>query len=541
MKNSPTVRAAIAALAAALAAAASPSRAQAPATGSPISEIRFEGHEVFDPANPDESARIFRLADQVHVRTREAVIRRELLFKPGDPYDPALVAETERNLRRLPLFRKVAIEGVQTSSGTVVYVRTWDSWTLDVAAQFSRVGGANAAKLGLGDRNILGYGKAASVGYAKSGGSVTRSLEYQDPQFLGRRVNYRMSAQEGSDSRAYGLAVSRPFFASITRSQFSGGFDYAEGRTTVLERGIEPIGLARQRSYDANLTYGYAFAATPSLTRRLTVGLRHRRLEFTSVEDPAAAPWIPDAERHTDVQVTGEYQELAYIKQRRVQKLSKDEDVNLGLVVSPSLTYGPRWSVLGATGEETTPAVTISKGAGSGEPQFAVLKAGYSSTYFNGGDPMRLATAETQYYCHVGQVHTLATRVEFDQGWRLDAPHLLYLGDDNGLRGYHAKQLQGTRKFVFNAEDRVFLFQNLMKLVDGGAAAFFDTGSAWQPERRMSLADFKSSVGIGLRLAAARSADNNPVRIDLAHALNDNNFNSRWTVSIQAGHAFTLD
>jgi outer membrane protein assembly factor BamA len=52
------------------------------------------------------------------------VIRRELLIDAGDPYDSLLVAESERNLRALGIFRDVEIDRVETDSGIVLLVRT---------------------------------------------------------------------------------------------------------------------------------------------------------------------------------------------------------------------------------------------------------------------------------------------------------------------------------------------------------------------------------------------------------------------------------
>ncbi len=54
----------------------------------------------------------------------------------------------------------------------------------------------------------------------------------------------------------------------------------------------------------------------------------------------------------------------------------------------------------------------------------------------------------------------------------------------------------------------------------------------------MRAADLRHGVGFGLRLASSRSANNNPVRIDAARALNPNGTRSRWTLSVLAGHAF---
>ena len=52
----------------------------------------------------------FRVADRLHIRTREEIIRQELLFAPGDPLDKEAIAQTERNLRALVFLRDARIE-----------------------------------------------------------------------------------------------------------------------------------------------------------------------------------------------------------------------------------------------------------------------------------------------------------------------------------------------------------------------------------------------------------------------------------------------
>ena len=79
-----------------------------------IRGIQLQPRDIFDP---NERGWLARMANRLHFQTRRAVIRRELLFRVGQPYDSALVAESERNLRSLGVFRKVQIDSVRTPTG----------------------------------------------------------------------------------------------------------------------------------------------------------------------------------------------------------------------------------------------------------------------------------------------------------------------------------------------------------------------------------------------------------------------------------------
>jgi hypothetical protein len=69
-----------------------------------VGAIEVVNQEVFE----EEGARltaVYRFANKLHVRTRERVVARELLFESGDLVDRELLEQTERNLRALPFFR----------------------------------------------------------------------------------------------------------------------------------------------------------------------------------------------------------------------------------------------------------------------------------------------------------------------------------------------------------------------------------------------------------------------------------------------------
>ena len=77
--------------------AALPSFRELEAAGARIGQIIIRNEDVFDTTDPEEDNALFRAANAIHVTTRAGVIRRALLFKPGDPVNAALIEETERD------------------------------------------------------------------------------------------------------------------------------------------------------------------------------------------------------------------------------------------------------------------------------------------------------------------------------------------------------------------------------------------------------------------------------------------------------------
>ena len=82
-----------------------------------------------DIADSNETGFAAKAANALHVRTRQRVVEREVLLKPGMPYDSVLAAETARNLRALGIFRDVLVDTVRSDSGLTLRVVTKDGWS----------------------------------------------------------------------------------------------------------------------------------------------------------------------------------------------------------------------------------------------------------------------------------------------------------------------------------------------------------------------------------------------------------------------------
>ena len=91
---------------------ARPARA---ATGDTLRGVELDRRDIFDPS---ERGWVAHVGNALHIQTRAATIRRELQFEPGQPYDSARVAESERNLRALGVFR-IGADGKATVSYTL--------------------------------------------------------------------------------------------------------------------------------------------------------------------------------------------------------------------------------------------------------------------------------------------------------------------------------------------------------------------------------------------------------------------------------------
>jgi hemolysin activation/secretion protein len=101
-----------------------------------------------------------------------------------------------------------------------------------------------------------------------------------------------------------------------------------------------------------------------------------------------------------------------------------------------------------------------------------------------------------------------------------DPEEQLLLGGDNGLRGYPLRYQAGDAIALFTLEQRFYTDWQPLKLVNVGAAVFFDAGRAWgQDPYAAAPSGWLKDVGLGLRLGSARSGLGNVLHIDLAFPL----------------------
>ncbi len=522
-----------AAAAAVLAGAASGARAE-PVPGLSVGSVTIAASPIFDTSLPAESAWLFRTANALHVDTRKGVILRELLLREGDPYDPALVAESERNLRRFGFLRSVRIEASPPRDGRVdLTVRTRDAWTTEPQVNFTRSGGRNSWNTGLVERNLAGLGKGMSAFYDRGLERIHRTIGYRDPQFLGRRLDLAGGYVDEPDGRGALFSLSRPFFATITPYSVGVTESYRDTTQTLYSGGTS-AGLYRTVDNAVAASYGRSLGSTPSSVRQLFIGFSRQDSRHSAVGSPTAP--VPEDRTLAAVQVSASRQEVRYLKERRIQQFDRDEDYNVGPGAAAGLGLAPRW--LGSSVSRLLPRFEGQIGNSFGPGHFALLRTGYSQRLSPAGRTENLlGSADLQYYNQGLPRQTFAVRAAYDHGWRPDTEGLT-LGENNGLRGFSNDQFAGSRRLIFNAEDRVFFAHDVLSLVSLGGALFYDAGYAWPSGAPMSLMDLRQSVGVGLRFAFTRSTRNQPIRMDVAYALNDNSQRSRWAVSVSTGYSF---
>ncbi len=186
----------------------------------------------------DEGARIYveRINITGNVKTRDFVIRRELEFGEGDPFNRSLVVRGRNAIQALDFFSGVDVTTAPGSSPdkVVININVTEKSTGEYGATagYSTTDGI-LGEVSLTERNFLGRGQflRAAIGASQSG--RTFDFSFTEPRFMGmkvsagvdvyHRINDETSANfYGYDATGGQLRTGIPITESLSATLFAG-------------------------------------------------------------------------------------------------------------------------------------------------------------------------------------------------------------------------------------------------------------------------------------------------------------------------------
>jgi hypothetical protein len=232
--------------------------------------------------------------DNLHVRTREQTIRRQLQFAEGDAIDTLRVAESLRRLRRLRYLTAVRIVATTCPGRDAVdlTVLTRDSWSTEPSV---KVRGSGSAVVGVEERNVLGTGRDARVYLRSDGAQLGFGMAYTDPWVAGTNVAAsiaRNAYRDGGDwSGSVGLRENSVFDrwrADVTASRSARESPAITGDTVRRESAVVLVGrrVSRARSSATSILGGVEYGEARIVAGRgaSIVGPSAVRREFVGVD-----------------------------------------------------------------------------------------------------------------------------------------------------------------------------------------------------------------------------------------------------------------
>lgn len=480
--------------------------------GKRLEEVLVASEDVFVPSDPYPM-----FLNIFHARTREPVIRREVLLAPGDLWDTHRVQETERNLRRLfqlAVAKVVAVKGKE--GGVALLVVTRDRWSLRLSNSFTLIGSLlQFLQLQLIEVNFNGWGQQLAVNttvrldtFSVGQLFVERRL-LSSRWYLGETASLIFNRQTGALEGTSGTVdLARPlisldqewgFLAEATwnvrrRRVFRGASiwqlpypDETSGQTLRLEYDV------REFAGEARYTRSYGRAIKVDVSGSL--GGYSRQYKPALAEGPEAdwltAHYLPRSENVTFFSGYLRAYPAEFKVLKNIDTFELSEDFQLGWVAQG----GVRWAfpLLFEASNFVELGASLRYRFYRADDLFTVTAAGAMRIRPGQELANRRFAAEVSNYSPQFWGGRLVTRVLVDfKGNDLDNRQLL-LGGSNGLRGAFPEQFTGRNLVLGNFEYRarpIELWSNWL-----GVVLFYDVGSAFD-----SVFSPTHTLGIGFRL-----------------------------------------
>jgi len=465
------------------------------------------------------------------------VIRKFLLFREGDPYNPARLDETERNLRGLGFLTRASVTAGPAQDGVVdVDVVTQDAWTLQPSFSLGSTGGVSTYSFELEESNLLGSGRQLSGAYDKGFQRTSRSLQYQDPSLFGAYWAGLFLYSQNSDGGEQRVQIARPFSSFVDPRSAGLLADHRTQNETLYANAVESA-IFRENHREFGAAYGWAVAASDAGARRLTVGFDALEDQFSALpEDPGVV--LPEDRNFRTVFLQYEDVGNDFLKLNYVNRDARYEDFRMGHRLLARVGISP--SLFGL--DRTTWLASFEAGQGwrLGPGSFLAVGLAYQ-TRWDGSPENEILSLGLRYVRKFDghPLQTLVSRLLFERGWQLDGDVQFFADGSTGLRGYHLYAFEGDKRVIWNVEERIFSGKEILQLISPSLAVFFDTGVATPPGQPLRFSDLKSDVGAGLRFAVSRAAINSILRIDFAYALDPDPLGRRgWLISFSSGQEF---
>ena len=499
--------------------------------GQTITRIDVHARPPFEVRGSTLAKRALRFATDLHVTTKDIIVKRFLALKVGDQCSEIRRAESERILRAQPFIADAEVVAVPDGTGGVILdVSTVDEPSLIVGGGFSAKS-PHVRSVRLGESNLLGQAVyvAGEWRHAQNFRDVLRG-KVTFYQFLGRPYQLAVWGGRREIGSDIAMEASHPFLTDLQRLSWRTTAGKEDGPFYFHRADAEPAGLNLKR------TYGDVGGVIRIGRPGARVGLLGGSISH-EVEDPAQSPFrilgsatVPDTStalmnrfqegRSTRVNALWGLRSVRYLRVTGFDALEGTQDLRLGSEVST--LFGKGVKAFGGADDDMFVSTDLYLGFGS-RSSFAGLDFSSEGRKPREGDWDGVLThGRGAIYLKPFPSHTLIADGIWSAGWNQRVPFQLTLSDrDGGIRGFHNSDIGGARRAVVRMEDR-YRAGHIGSFASVGFAGFVDAGKIWAGDVPFGTTS-KLSIGAGVSLLAALPPQSRRLwRIDLAYPIRGN-------------------
>ena len=508
---------------------------------------------------------IGRITVTGNIKTKEEVIRRELLFAEGDIYTEADSEESEQILRRKIYIGAAKIEAHwnEQLEAVVVHATIKELLSFPIGADLNLNNQKRYWLLQFRDPNVFGSGQGTLWRYERISevGERTRSLvrgKYYNPRLFNSHWNFDGEYIQRRDGDALLVLLERPQYTLKSRWSARVRFSESVGpvfwyedtsKTDIFEQSLQGAYANVHRYFGDRHQQNY-------------VGLwaSSRRSRYVLLEKASASKAMLKNRDIKRVGFTLGRQRITYYETRFLRRMGQEENFLIGSQYAFSLGHAS--PLYAADRSESYAELALGSGWVKGNRFFNFMTVSLSTDFTSRIERSILQAKTAWFYTDVfntGDIYTVETgfrknglfdfhqtfvaqfKTEMQFGWSGESQVLL--GAFDGLRGYDYRQFSGEKMMLLSLESRTILGGTVFRKVDEALAAvatfvtrpiidrpihlglvlsgivFADIGYIWNGKRTFNLTSPKRSVGFGLRGSFAQFSSTGILRVEFAFPL----------------------
>jgi len=506
-----------------------------------VDSLEFVILDAFDDAKTHTKAdRVaYGILNSIHIKTRESVVRRYMIFQKGDTITNDMMVETERLLRRENYISDAELIRVPLPDGrNLVRVQTSDQWTLSVPVSLSNPSGQEwEYQVGILESNLLGYGQALGFYYAHTQERDIKFAEYRNPHFLLDWHTLAVVVATTTDGFAHSASWKYPFLSrsrdqwsydvSWSTRKLSQGYYYHPDGTVPVQAIAGNDSLPLLNLQDANQIISWEGVRQDTVQVRLRRSFGHRVKFYPGIEynwnkrrqqgvtrvarfNTAEGSFIPDTGQistryprkgDSRIGVSMGISSVEYLKLVNFRHVKWTEDVNLGWSVEGA--FSRNIPQLGADDSRWHYEYFGQYNTAFRESHLLTVQGrGYGYWQDSITDAWVAVSQEYQWKPIPSLSTVISSGADFFQHHQ--AERQLYLGGDAGLVGYPYYYLPGRARLQAELEQRWFPgfeFGTVLPVF----TAYLSAGNAWQSREDIDFNDLYYTAGTGVRFAMSKS------------------------------------
>ncbi len=477
-----------------------------------IRKISIITLDIFDTTDTKYKKFPFPLINKIHFDTKDHVIKRELLFKEGEPFETDLLEESIRNIRALPFFDEIETKIQPVSSDTIdIEIYIVEQWTTILGTKYAIQANQHNYGLYIMDYNLFGFGQAVKFSWAKTVEGIQKEFYFSENRVLNSHLQFTYHLKNYAAGRSNFISIGRPFYSIRSKMSFEFNYNNYHGWQGVYEN-ENKLSSFHLSETDFNSRLSYLI---------FRQGLQSARLSFVyyinqiDLSDFLPAPTQHLSELPAENQTFGagiDWIKLLYQKTQFIDKFEVIEDISLGRLIS--FYVGKSVEVQNGRHDKLYFYGKLAKSRFLFNRLYLFGQyEGY--TYRDQNFKQFVNTVKFKSFIGLPAKNLLAINGEFISSRNIPIQKQLFLGENQGLRGFKTYFKTGQNRIVFNFEERFYSKINFYSL-RLGTALFIDTGYIWDNTEVFKDQSPFTAIGFGFRFGTPKANNASMIRIDFA-------------------------